>query len=257
MKIALESLNLYATNVPNLEGIIELTNLKELIIGGNETTRTPDLDGLANSSLLDLVIYTERELDLEVLSELPNLTRLMISGMVEEVDIDFKNSLNNNTNLTHVKLLHVNEVTNVKWNTLDNLTMLFIHGNDFDSLQTLSNSNLLQLGLSSINPLDFNPFDKITGLNHLDTLEVSNLGIESLSNITSYRNLTNLYLPNNRLTKLDGISNLNNLQFLDISSNPIDNMDWATGLDSLTTVVTIDTNIPKDTAIEGISILYE
>jgi len=135
--------------------------------------------------------------------------------------------------------------------------MLFIHGNDFDSLQTLSNSNLLQLGLSSINPLDFNPFDKITGLNHLDTLEVSNLGIESLSNITSYRNLTNLYLPNNRLTKLDGISNLNNLQFLDISSNPIDNMDWATGLDSLTTVVTIDTNIPKDTAIEGISILYE
>lgn len=186
---AVDSLNVYNSNIIDLIGITSFNNLKKLDCSNNQIA---SLDLINNILLAELFCSSNL---------LPNLN---LNGLV---------------NLTSI-YCNGNQLTNLNLNGLSNLNILYV-GQNFITSLSINGSETSLVNLSCdfnlLNTIDVSPYINLQYLNcsnnNLNTLVVSTL-----------ENLVYLNCGSNQLATLD-ITSLVELTHLDISNNFLTTID--------------------------------
>lgn len=162
--------------VADAEGVGRLQDLRALRLAG--TFQSLRLDGLESLETLE-ILSNDESLHQLVLADLPSLRSLSIHGADLPDDLDLRSLALRTVSLTHCGLGSVPHFDPAK------LTELFLSGNPLASL------------------------DGLAGLDALEKLHLTNVGLETLSGLPALASLRALYLSNNPLrldVSLDGNS---------------------------------------------------
>ncbi|MFX1316215.1 MAG: leucine-rich repeat domain-containing protein [Promethearchaeota archaeon] len=192
----LEFLGLSGIN--EIDSLVNIPNLKELVLDNSEITEIKGLDSLKNLELLVLEGNHIKEIKgLENLKELKHLN--LSSNQISEIK--------GLENLRNLRKLH-----------LENNRIREIYG-----LETLTNLEDLYLGNNQIS--------EIKGLENLKKLEILLLYRNKITEINGIENLEKLIvlnLSNNKISKSKGLETLENLPLLryaDLHNNKISKKD--------------------------------
>ena len=232
----LEVLDLTDHKLPDLNGIEELTGLRQLFLSGNLISDLYPLSELTELRYLDL---SDNEItDLSPLYGLQKLERLNLSYN----NIEDLSPLVGLTNL-EVLLLNSNNITNIGiLFYLSELQYLGLAHNEIEDITALSQLFELDvLDLEGNRITDLSPLSHMTGLRYLDLsendiLDISHLAYlfnlealdldynkvsdpQVLSNLSS---LMTLFLRSNQLKDIGSLHHIDNLQNLDVRDHAID-----------------------------------
>ena len=232
----LEVLDLTDRKLPNLNGIEELTGLRQLFLGGNLISDLYPLSGLTELRYLDLSdneitdlsqLYGLQKLErlnlsynnIEDLSPLVGLTNLevLLINRNKVADIGILFYLNK---LTYLGLAH-NEIEDITaLSHLFELDVLDLEGNRITDLSPLSHmTELRYLDLSDNHILDINHLAYLFNLEALDLDYNQVSDPQVLSNLSS---LMTLFLRSNQLKDIGSLHHIDNLQNLDVRDHAID-----------------------------------
>ena len=181
------------------------------------------------SALRSLTVLNVSGLDFSVLSKLPNLEYLDLSGCTIS-----SNSLQAIGSLTMLKTLKLSGCALTGIDNMVQLTALVeldISHNFIDNIGILS----LMLDLETVN-LANNPISSIAGLStckKLMHLDISNCDVSSLASLSDKVQLRTLLAPNNKLTSLSDLSQCTLLEELDIQANLISDISILSTLHQL------------------------
>lgn len=194
----------------NLTALTELEIFKIRAVNGLKSITFPE-----NSKLKKVELEDSRLIDLG-LSKLQNLEELVL------YDEDITSlDLSNNIHLKGLKVQSCENLINLNFSELKELTSLSLYSNNINTINLEGVSNLTHLSIqdSTLTSIDLKNQTRLTSLN-IDDAPISSL--ELSSNIM----LDSLYLSNNRLSKLNLSNNTkllnikiyhNNLKELEVS----------------------------------------
>ena len=218
----IETLHCSGEDIESVEGISFITNLTDLIIGGEKIA---NIDVSKNINLKELWVHGKLT-NLDV-SKNTNLEKLFVSNN-QLTTLDVTNNVNlkelwvdgnkltnldvsKNTNLEKL-YAYSNSLVNINLEKNVNLIELWINYNKLINLDVANNINLVSLHVegNQLKNLKIGNNNKLTklsaGYNELNSLDVSGI-----------INLTNLNLSANNLVSLDVSKNIN-LKELDVST---------------------------------------
>jgi Leucine-rich repeat (LRR) protein len=202
-------LSVESSNIDDLTGISNFSNLYRLYCSGNKLTLL-DLKGLKNLVYLHC---NDNQLTALDISDLNNIQYLFCqNNQLTSLNISNLNKL------THF-YCGSNKLTSVNFNTSVNLQYLGCENNQITTLNISSFLNLKALDCGNNQLTNLN----LTGLSTIQTLNCSFNQLPSL-NLTGFNNLTDLNCNNNMLTELN-VLGLDQLEFLDCSKNNISDLN--------------------------------
>ena len=181
------------------------------------------------TGLRSLTVQNVSGLDFSILSKLPNLQYLDLSGCTIS-----SNSLQAIGGLTMLKTLKLSGCALTSVDGLSQLTALEeldLSNNIINNIGVLS----LMLDLKTIN-LANNPITSIAGLStckQLEQLDISNCDVSSLSSLADKDNLHSLLAPNNKIASLEELSRCTLLEELNVQSNLISDISVLSRLSKL------------------------
>lgn len=185
------------------------------------------------TGLRSLTIHDVSSLDFTVLSAMPSLEYLDLSGCTIS-----SGSLLTIGSLVKLRTLLLGSCALTDIDALSPLTAL--------TKLDLSNNNIENIGILSLLPelqevnLSNNPLSSIAGLStcsHLTVLNVSNCELSSLSSLTGKEELTELMASNNKLVTLDDLEGCTALSRLYAGANLLTNISVLPKLPALTVFV--------------------
>ena len=192
----LEFLGLSGIN--EIDSLVNVPNLKELVLDHNEITEIKGLENLKNLELLVLEGNQIKEIKgLENLKELKHLN--LSSNQISEIK-----GLESLTNL-EVLYLDNNQISEIKGlETLTNLEVLYLDNNQISEIKGLEN-------LRKVEILSFfqNKITEMKGLENLEKLIILDLSNNKISKSKGFETLENLSLlryadlHNNKISKKD------------------------------------------------------
>jgi len=271
-------------NISKIDGLGELSDLKELNLSHNHFGEIQGLKKLNNLEKLNLgkcsikeikglhTLTNLRELDLhgnyqikgfEELKNLKNLEKLNLAncGLKEIQGLD---------NLINLRELNLENNYNIKGfkglNNLKNLEKLNLSSNGIDEILDLnalvklkyldlSSNYIKEISLGTIKKLlelnlsNNGSLKEIKGLENLINIKKLNLNECSFSDLQVIQYLTDLrelYLYSNDVTTIKGIKNLINLEILDLDYNEITEIEELENLTNLKKIYLIWNPIPKE-----------
>ena len=210
--------------------VLQLTNLKRLLIADNQITVIPEAIGqLSNLRELNL---SDNQISVipEVIGQLSNLTLL---DLWNNQIVQIPDAIASLSHLTELNL-GVNQITEIPdaIGSLSNLTRLNLGGNQITQIPDAigSLSNLKELYLSGNQQITQIP-EAIASLSNLTKLDLNDNQITEISGaITSLLNLTKIYLGDNQIKQIpDAIASLSNLTGLYLGANQITQIPEAIG----------------------------
>lgn len=176
-----------------------------------------------------LTISSGSQGDLSVLEELPELTKLDLSGIrLTEADLS---GIAQHAGLSHLSLANCSLSTIQPLASLTNLVYLDLSGNTLRNISILSgmaNLQQLYLGNNVVSALD-----PLTGLKELEVLDISYNAVSSLAPLNGLQKLKNLIAPNNQIESVSALKNLTTIEVLDISHNNLSDISPLTGLTAM------------------------
>ena len=197
------------------------------------------------SYLQDLTIANGVSGQLEVLSNLTNLTRLSISDTpvrTEELDIIGTLIYLQDLTLSSCGLSTAAPIAN-----LTSLTRLNLNDNTIRNIQPLQKlTGLTQLNLSHNVLTDLSDLAALTNLTDLD---VSYNALTTLSPISTLTGLTRLDASHNTLSSLVGVEQLMSLQYLDLGSNALTDISALASCSVLTELQLSNNQLTEITAV--------
>ena len=204
-----------------------LSGLAELAIPGGGSLNLSVLSSLPKLEKLEVSGSVLSTGDLEVISGLPNLKELSLSGC----------SLSNIRSLAQAKGLTRLDLNNnairdiTPLSSLENLTELVLSNNALTDLSALSGlKQLSSLDVSGNSLASIAPLSSCTELRKLD---VSRNTLGTLSGVENLTKLTHFSVSNNTLTEVDLLSGCLNLEELDFSNNTVLDITSLSGLTKL------------------------
>ena len=205
------------------------------------------------TGLQKLTIYNANSNELGVLSSLPQLVELTVTGC--SPDRQVMNAISAMTGLNRLTLAHCNLSDLAVLATLKDLTYLDLSYNFIQDLAPLSHLEKLEtLYLSNNAITDLSP---LSGLMGLEKLNVAHNSITSLIPVCSIRNLISLNVSNNLLENLGDLDLLPELQILDASYNLLDTVTVLGRCSALTKVDISNNDLEDIDALENINGLRE
>jgi Leucine-rich repeat (LRR) protein len=260
---ALQSLDLYRTQISDLSPLANLTTLQSLDLDG---TQVSDLSPLTNLTALQSLGLSGTQIsDLSPLTNLTALQSLDLRG----TQVSDLSPLANLTALQSLDLRGT-QVSNLSpLADLTTLQYLDLNGTQVSDLSPLTNLTALQsLGLSGTQISDLSPLTNLTALQSLDLrgTQVSNLSpladlttlqyldlngtqVSDLSPLTNLTALQSLGLSGTQISDLSPLTNLTALQSLDLRGTQVSNLS---PLADLTTLQYLDLD---GTQISDLSLL--
>ncbi|WP_317642763.1 InlB B-repeat-containing protein [Bombiscardovia apis] len=251
-------LDLRTTGIANLNGLQNLTNLTDLLLGNISHMRPSPLAfsdisplaALTNLKSLDLSVTTEdtyildtpsRISDLSPLSNMPRLRTLKLVGLeLTDASFDQLASYPNLANLTAITLggyktgnipSNLNPIR--KLTKLQDITLLNWSMTDLSPITSIT--GLTQLSITNLGTTRANTFEQLTPLSGLTSLtslsiineydkdESTSADIQSpITDIRPLRNLTNLQsltLDGHKISDISPLSGLTSLGFLNLGHN--------------------------------------
>ncbi|MGM9589263.1 MAG: leucine-rich repeat domain-containing protein [Faecousia sp.] len=193
-------------NAQSLADLALMPYLKSLTIQNQNMGTLSDLASLTQLETLDLSGSTFPAEELAVLSKLPALKNLNLSGC----SLSTIAALEGAENLT---------VLNLSNNTLRNLEVI----RPMESLRELNLQHNAVTGLEAI-----------SGLKNLETLDISYNAITDLSPLSSCLKLNWLDAGNNSLSKVDGVEDLPLLNYLSLDFNQLSDVSILANCTELT-----------------------
>ena len=231
-----EVLDLSSSNIQNLKGLSNFSELTNLNLSGNEIADDSELSYLLDLETLNLA---NNRLDNKYSSieNLESLVNLDLSGN----NIQDLNSLNN----------YLINLTNNRHDP--ELVSLTLTNNKISNIDTLEKFNTLQtLNLANNNIEDISYISTHTNMNNLN---ISGNNIEDISVLSSLRNLKTLTMSNNVIQNIKPIENLL-LTTLDFSGNLVEDITPLQYPGPIETLNMDDTKISDISSIESLLIRY-
>ncbi len=217
--------NMMLRSIKRIDGLNELTSLKELDLSNN---KIKTLEGLPTLDNLEELLLYENEIDgksLSVLSTFKNLKNLGIGG-------------NNIKNIDGIPFL-------------PNLDSLIFHDNNIqfhslspETLKKINHVKQFYVGENHIDNLDW-----IKGFKNLEMFNATRSGISNIKGLKNLRKLKELDLSGNNVQKIEGLKNLQNLKKIRLDGNRIKKIEGLDDLDNLKVVILGKNQIKK---IEGV-----
>lgn len=229
-----------------------LPNLSKLTVKNQTIDTLSHLSSLTKLETLEIVGCTFPVEDLTILTTLPSLKALTLSGCrLSTID-----ALEGAKNLTYLDLSD-NTIRNLKvLSTMPQLAELNLKHNAINALEDLSVlENLAKLDVSynmltSLIPLgscvrmthlaaDHNQLINLVGLESmplLTSLSVDYNKISDVSNLQLNGDLTNLRIASNDIYDISSLANLKKLQILDFSGNHVESLPAWSGDSALQTI---------------------
>ncbi len=252
--------------VTNFSDLSLLTSLTSLSIPEAKISSLAPLSSLSKLVMLDLSGSSFPVDDLSVLTTLPSLSSLTLSGCglstIENLEgannlthLDLSNNTLRNlevlgtmSSLAEINLDH-NAVTNLSaLSVLENLSKLTVNYNVITSLAPLSSC----IRLSHLEA-DHNQIGTVAGVETLPLLTHLSVDYNQLTDVSllaGLTELTNLSIASNALSDISSLSTLTKLQIFDFSSNQIAALPaWPEGC----ALTTIDGSYNALTNIDGLS----
>lgn len=211
--IELEELDLYFTEVENIDSLKYLTNLRELhLVSGKYMP-----NGASFSSLED-----DTPLDLSALSNLTKLKTLKLEGK---------------------KIKDIKAVTNLK-----NLEFFSIGNGELCLYPTMVSdisplANLINLKILYLSSAQITNLEPLANLTNLERLDVSYNKITDITPIFNLNHLTWLQLNGTTITDINGLNVLHQLKELDLGDTPVTYIEPLKGLTNLETIALYETDI--------------
>lgn len=230
-------------NARTLEDLSRMNYLTQLECQNVSVDSLHYLSGLTLLQYVDLSGSRLDKADLSVLSTLPDLKTLNLSGC----RLSTIAGLQNCPSLA-VLVLGNNTIRNLSpLSGITTLNELYLQHNavvDLSALKDLSDLQILDVSYNSISAT--NP---IASLKNLTWLDLSNNHLSALAGADKLTNLTYLNASNNTLTNVDIIAGCVNLTELYLASNEIEQI---TALKSLVKLKTLDFSRNKVTALPSL-----
>lgn len=208
---SLKELYVGNNNIAKIEGLEKLSELRKLHVRGLDISKIEGLDNL--NQLEELMIVSDNLTKLEGLGCLTKLTSLEIDGKIGKIE-----NLHMLSNLKSLKLSsHIRKIENL--DALVQLESLSLSSNKLVKIENLENlTNLKYLNLLG------NNITKVEGLNNQNKLEKMVLyanDIDEIGDMGSLLQLKELDLRQNKLTGIPDLKPLINLEKLDLSQNQL------------------------------------
>lgn len=223
---------LYSEKISVLDGIENLTNLKELILDQNFVEDLNPLADLINLQKLNLRANNIN--NIAPISKLVSLEELNLgNNSIGEVD-----SLSSLIELRKLGLDQT-EISDVApLSNLSNMEELSISGNQIMDITPLANMKDLKIIDVSANRInDLTPLNDLTELQQIDLSSSQIKDISFLNDLTCLPTLQRLNLEGNQISDISNISNCSSLEYLNLDSNNITDISPLTGLTTLETLV--------------------
>lgn len=225
-------------NAKTFEDLAHLVNLKKLSINEHNLESLEFLSPLQKLAVLDLSGSRFDPRDLEVVTTLPALEELLLSGCslssiehlenaVQLTALDLSSNTIRNLDvlasmpkLSKLNLQHnaVNSLAIAA--NLTNLTELHIGYNDITDLSPLTNCQNLAYLDADHNKLE--SLDGLYGLTKLEYLSVDYNSIADISYLASNTSLKNLSIASNKISNISALGALSKLEILDFSGNHVE-----------------------------------
>ncbi len=220
----LRSLNLFASDILDLEPLVDLQELRELILWDTMIENFEPLSGLINLEKLDL--YGTKIENLEAIKKYKNLNWLDIDGTpISDFVI-----LDRFTKLSHLRL-NENYILLDQLKGFYNLEELFVSNSQIIDLTPLDGlSKLKKLGLIGTQVADLTPLANFT---KLITLYLGGTQVADLTPVVNLTNLNSLHLNSTQVDDLTPLANLTNLNSLHLDSTQVDDLTPLANLTNL------------------------
>lgn len=246
------------SEIQDISGIENLTNLKQLTLGNNKISDINVLKNLTNLQTLNLIdnqlkdisalknLVNLQSIDLRY-NEISNISALKNLTNLKQLDLDNNkisdiSALRNLTNLQELSFGCVpcgaidapvlkenyNEISDVSaLKNLTNLEGLNLRHNkvkDISTLKGLSNLQTIDLSYNQINDIS-GIANTVKGLSNLNSIDLANNQISNISELKELTNLRMLDLSDNKISDVSVFKNLLNLKWLALFDNPVSKDD--------------------------------
>lgn len=210
------------SQIKDLSGMENLTNLKQLNLCGNEIKDISKLKNLLNLKDIDL---SHNEIsDISALKNLTNLKKLNLgNNKISDVSELSK--------LTDLQELNLGYISYHGFETPDSKAN-YNEISNINALKNLTNLRTLNLGYTKIKDLS-----ALNGLENLQTIDISGNQISDISEMVNVlkklTNLNQLNLSTNEISNIDELNKLTSLKMLKLNSNKVINVNELKGLSNL------------------------
>ncbi|AZR72907.1 hypothetical protein BBF96_05585 [Anoxybacter fermentans] len=256
----LKYLYLSYNEIKDITVLSNLKNLQEVNLSNNQINNVDDLVWLAGKSLTVLNLGGNLISDIQKLSKLTTLEKLMLNNN----NISDISALSLLTNLKELDLCG-NQITSISaLDKLKNLEKLNLSNNQISDITELvwQYDNLKELDLSNN---QINNLLPLTTLISLEKLNLSNNSIINISDLSRLTSLKELDLSDNQIKDISGLANLTNLEKLYLHNNQITDISVLLELINLKEVTLMGNeglNLAIDSVIQtlinrGVTVLYK
>lgn len=254
------SLNLFNTNLDNLNFVGKLENLEEIDISNNNSLRSiyPLLQlnkltsiksnknyqinykNFFNSNYLNATNIKKLEFSF---CGLNNIDFITIFRCLEELDISENRilDLKKLKKLTELKILKMRKVKPEKINFLKHLI----------------NLEILSMEYNECENSDKYKYEKISELTNFKELYINNNGIKNIDFLSELTNLEILFLQNNIIKDISALENLTNIKKLNLFNTGIKDISILENMESIEYLEIRNNNITDLTCLENLRSLEE
>ena len=268
---SLKKLNLSGNEIEKIDALGSLANLTELNLYNTNAVDLSPLKKLKKLETLSVSVTKDgQKPDLSVLSEIPSLKSLSVSGMEPDINLLKKIEKLDSLYLSNTTVTELQAISEMKQLTsfglssaeldddsplagmtqLRELNLYNVEIGDLSFLSRMKDLESLSLGSLPIADLSFlselkklkemslstlpvSDFHVIESLPSLETLTLGSQGISDLSFLSGKTSLKELSLYDNAILDLSALSGLNNLEKLNLGSNNITDISPLSGMTKL------------------------
>ena len=200
-----------------LKSTEKLLTIHSIICNGDT-----NLNGIETwDHIQNLQIYNVSEIDsftLNIISNLPNLEILVLTGSLNKrIDLDLS-YLSNLSKLKYLKIENVNLTNLHAISDLEELSSIDINNSNINSLNFLSGLELSEISIQQGELESFDLFEKFYNLHSI------NLWGNNISDISNFENIDDLKyinLGNNKINTISSLEKFKNLDYLFLGGNDI------------------------------------
>ena len=252
----------------NLSTIPQLTKIKSLSLYGAKDNCISDISVLGEMYWLEELDITgsQRNVsDISILSNMPNLKRINLSGTgitdisvlsnipdLEQLDISITDvsDISVLANMSALKSLdisgtHVSDISVLS--NISTLEQLYLAGTEIADLSVLP--QLINLKTLSLASMDLSDASALSGLKNLESLNLQNSSISDYSFLADLTNLKELNLEGSSISNLDAVAGMNDLEILNISDCRIKDISALDGKEKLTCLDISETDVDDISAL--------
>ena len=230
----------------NLNTIQQLTKIKSLSLYGAKDNCISDISVLGEMYWLEELDITgsQRNVsDISILSNMPNLKRINLSGTgITDISV-----LSNIPDLEQLDI-SITDVSDISvLANMSALKSLDISGTHVSDISVISNCPDLEW--LDIRGVEITDLSELSNLKNLEVLYLKNSNISDYTALSNLKNLKELYLKESSISSLNVIAEMNDLEILNISGCKVNDISVLEGNEKLKDLDISGTNVDDISAL--------